>query len=207
MNIYKITCTVSGDIYVGQTIKDISIRLREHISKSQILKTSWGSCPKLAAAIRKYGSDAFVIELLDTALSRAELNLKEEYWIKQLNSIENGYNLTTGGFGQLSSEARLKLSKAKTNNQARLGMKNSSKVRKMISDRMKGDGNPMFGKPSHLRKELHCITNGRTYSSIKEASKELGIPLGNMSKLLKGKRSHIGGYQFVLGNLQENGRG
>ena len=47
-----------------------------------------------ARAIRKYGKDNFIIEVIDEANEQNELNRKEQYWIQYYNSIDNGYNET-----------------------------------------------------------------------------------------------------------------
>ena len=45
-----------------------------------------------------------------------------------------------------------------------------------------------------------CIvcSNGYTYPSIKQASRDLGICSSDISKHLKGRRKHVGGYTFEL---------
>ena len=52
-----------------------------------------------ARAIRKYGPDNFIIEEIDTAQTKEELNEKEIYWIDfyNSNSPDIGYNMTHGG--------------------------------------------------------------------------------------------------------------
>lgn len=47
-----------------------------------------------ARAIRKYGKENFIIELIDTAETQDELNRKERYWIRFYDSIHHGYNET-----------------------------------------------------------------------------------------------------------------
>lgn len=85
MIIYKTTNLVNGKIYVGKDIRNLNCYL--------------GSGKLLKLAIKKYGKDNFVKELLETCDSLIELEEREKYWIKKLNSIKNGYNLTEGGSG------------------------------------------------------------------------------------------------------------
>jgi len=47
-----------------------------------------------ARAIRKYGKENFIIEMIDTAESQDELNQKEQYWIRYYDSVNKGYNET-----------------------------------------------------------------------------------------------------------------
>jgi len=92
--IYKITCKINNKVYIGQTIKSIDHRWKEHLSasiKGQSL---------FYRAIKKYGADSFLIEVLENCTSEEELNLREVFWIKKFSSFgDNGYNLTEGGQG------------------------------------------------------------------------------------------------------------
>lgn len=90
MFIYKITNIKNNKVYIGQTIRPIEQRFKRHISDAMnnILDTHF------ARAIRKYGESCFRIELVDTAASQNELNIKEQKYIQQYNSIIDGYNET-----------------------------------------------------------------------------------------------------------------
>ena len=39
-----------------------------------------------------------------------------------------------------------------------------------------------------------CVSNGKIYGSIKEASRELGVAAGSISSALAGKRRRAGGF-------------
>jgi hypothetical protein len=95
MIIYKITNLVNNKIYVGQTVSSIGTRISQHFHQS-IKKNGDGL---LGKAIRKHGRKNFIIEQIDLASSLDELNKKEIYWIKELDShVKNGgYNLAFGG--------------------------------------------------------------------------------------------------------------
>lgn len=54
--IYKITNTVNNKCYIGQTIKSIEFRFKEHVRRA--LKRS-DRKSHLGAAIRHYGENAF----------------------------------------------------------------------------------------------------------------------------------------------------
>lgn len=90
MFVYKISNNINDKVYIGQTIRPIEERFKRHINDAinNILDTHF------ARAIRKYGKDNFYIEEIDTANNQEELNLKEQYWIRYFNSINNGYNET-----------------------------------------------------------------------------------------------------------------
>ena len=90
MWIYKITNIQNNKTYIGQTIRPVEHRFNRHINDAQndILDTHF------ARAIRKYGKENFIIEIIDTAQTQEELNKKEQYWIRWYDSINNGYNET-----------------------------------------------------------------------------------------------------------------
>lgn len=94
MFIYKITNIINNKVYIGQSIRPIEKRFDRHINDAinNVLDTHF------ARAIRKYGKDNFKLELIDTAENQEDLNLKEQYWIRYYNSVENGYNETDALF-------------------------------------------------------------------------------------------------------------
>ena len=102
MFIYKITNLINNKIYVGQTIGTVQERWRKHCKKSSI------GCSAVPNAITKYGKENFIVEQIDDANTIEELNEKETYWIKTLQSISPlGYNLRSGGGNSLHSQETL----------------------------------------------------------------------------------------------------
>lgn len=86
--IYIITNKVNSRVYIGQTRKSLSERMRHHFSKYE-------TCTKLKEAIEQYGKDNFLYNVLEL-VPYSELNEKETFYIKQYNSIKNGYNIKKG---------------------------------------------------------------------------------------------------------------
>ena len=132
MWIYKITNIQNNKVYIGQSIRPIEQRFKRHISDAlnNILDTHF------ARAIRKYGKDSFQIETIDTAQTQEELNRKEQYWIQQYDSVNNGYNETDAiskcGGNTYKSKTKEEMSKIKEKiRQTKLGAKNphSTKVK------------------------------------------------------------------------------
>lgn len=84
----------NGKVYVGQTIrKRVQDRWRAHKNRACDMK---GNCRALCNAIRKYGWDSIeksVLEIVDDSL----LDERERWWIANMDSFRNGYNLTEGG--------------------------------------------------------------------------------------------------------------
>lgn len=115
--IYLITNQINEKIYVGQTSRGITSRLKQHISDSNS-----GSDKRLHKAMRKYGSSRFTVSFLDAAPNPQELDTLEMFWIKTLesNSKNKGYNATSGGhgFAGLSEESREKHRKSHSGTRA-----------------------------------------------------------------------------------------
>ena len=91
--IYKITNTINGKSYIGQTIQNVKERFYQHCATK---------CSKAVSnmaihrAIKKYGKSNFTVEVIEE-IGSANLNDRERYWIKYYNSYNNGYNSTKGG--------------------------------------------------------------------------------------------------------------
>ncbi len=103
-------------MYVGQTIQTVIQRWKHH------KKRSAKSCFFLKRAINKYGEDNFIVETIDVALSKKELDEKEIYWIAFYKSDDRkfGYNYNKGGTGNTgyrhTEESRKKMSIGVTKN-------------------------------------------------------------------------------------------
>ena len=89
--IYKIQFP-NGKVYIGQSV-NYKNRWREHLREA-----TRGNDLKIYRAMRKYNItiEAFSI-IEDNITSQDEANSKEIYYIKEFNSIKNGYNITEGG--------------------------------------------------------------------------------------------------------------
>lgn len=100
MDIYKFTHVETGRSYVGQTIQDPNQRRLEHISGSRYSTKTY----HFHNALKKYGIDAFTFEVIDTASTLEELNLLEEKYVNEFDSINNGFNIRQAGGNKLHSE-------------------------------------------------------------------------------------------------------
>ena len=96
MEVYLVTNKINGKKYVGQAAKTSAYRWRQHL---------WAAKREdgyhLHNAIRKYGEDAFSIEVIFTVTSKEEMdNLeRESIRLHQSDDPKHGYNLTKGGDG------------------------------------------------------------------------------------------------------------
>jgi hypothetical protein len=87
MEIYKITNKINGKIYVG---KDTTSNINYY-----------GSGILIKRAIKKYGIQNFVKEIIDRTEDYVTLSDKEKYWIESYDSTNPliGYNISLGGDG------------------------------------------------------------------------------------------------------------
>ena len=94
--IYKITNKISGHAYIGQS-NNIEYRFKQHIKRAYHSKKEYNKA--LYVAIRLYGIDKFIFEILEEIINVEDLNDRETYWIAYYNTYYDGYNETLGGEG------------------------------------------------------------------------------------------------------------
>jgi group I intron endonuclease len=94
MIIYKITNTVNGKIYIGQTKCSLEKRIGEYKSSSKNEKVY----QRILQAIKKYGFEKFIFEILEEC-AIDKLNEREIFWINffDCTNITKGYNVSLGG--------------------------------------------------------------------------------------------------------------
>lgn len=105
--LYQITNTFNEKSYIGITKLSINERWNVHVSNSRNPKYP------LHHAIAKYGSDSFIITLLEKNQNRKVISDLEEFTIQQLKThiTQQGYNVAKGGYGgDLGPEANKKRS-------------------------------------------------------------------------------------------------
>lgn len=129
--IYKTTNLINNKIYIGQ-----------HVSEHFDTKYK-GSGTILAKAIKKYGWNNFICEILCECSNMEELNIKEMEFIAKYDStnLEIGYNIKYGGANSPCPESiKRKISETqKLNpNRSMLGRKHSEATKKQMSEASKG---------------------------------------------------------------------
>ena len=176
MIIYKITNKVNNKVYIGQTIRPLLKRWRQHISYANNVTSN----THFARAIRKYGSGGFIIETIDTANTQEELDEKERYWIAYYNSTVSGYNEADGsvkcGGNTYKSKTKEELSIIKNKlSSTKLGKLNpaSRKVR-------------MIDTVDNTVKEFDTIRDCARFVGIKKGETSINVRLsGEVTSLYK----------------------
>ena len=87
--VYKITNTLNGKVYIGQSI-NIKSRWQSH-------KRNWKyKASKLNDAIYIDGLNNFSFDVIEEVKKKDDLLLREKYWKDYYNSVDNGYNSFKG---------------------------------------------------------------------------------------------------------------
>lgn len=164
-HIYIVTNTLNDKQYVGQTTVD---------------SNKYGHGLALQIAYDKHGKNNFTYERICSGINnRNTLNYMERFWIKVFNTISpNGYNIEEGGSdkGNVSESTRQKL------RDYNLGKVIPLEVRRKISNSLKGEKNPFYGK-SHTPEAVAKIIAanvGKTF--IHKESTKVKIGLANAGK-------------------------
>jgi hypothetical protein len=121
--IYRLTNKVNNKMYHGQTTEeDINDRWNTY-KKLRCTKQ-----PKIYRALKKYGPENFLFEVIDiTPQNQQQLDDLEIYYVAKFDSWHNGYNCDPGGTGGK-------------------GRTYSDTYKKKMSINLTGQGNPMFGR-------------------------------------------------------------
>lgn len=103
--IYRISNKVNGKVYIGLTTQGLNRRKSEHIHRANRGERDH----KLYLAIRKYGIENFVFEVICQTTDKTLLPILERIFIAKYNSFNRGYNMTKGG-DSVSEETGKKIS-------------------------------------------------------------------------------------------------
>ena len=205
--VYKHT-SPSGKVYIGITKR----RPAKRFDRGR----GYEHCPKMKAAIKKYGWDSFTHEILAEGLTQLEAEIEEVTYIGAYHSnvSQYGYNVTSGGehAGEVSEEGRQRL------REAMLGDRNPNRR----------FGSPMLGKThtpeakakmsaaaakrhtpcseekrialraghSFEMKPVICVETNKTFAGIHEAAEITNLSATKICAVCKGRRKTTGGYHW-----------
>lgn len=210
MIIYKITNSINGKSYIGQTSRDLETRWFEHIKNSKYQDSVF------YRALKKYGKEKFTIKVICYASTVQELNHREQFCIRIFKSQ---YNSLPGGQDHHHTsitKAKISQSIKKLGLRPWLGKKLPDSVRLKISNtkikksQSKGDRNPMFGR-RHSKKSIisNAITNGSKKFIVTkndviigewvvkaQCARELNLSREQVRDCLSGRNKSSKGYIF-----------
>lgn len=163
--IYCATNLTNGKMYIGQTIKKLEYRSKEHFSSIRDKNINY----KFANALRKYKPEDWKWEILVDNVPVEQLDLFERSYIWALSTFEFGYNSTTGGEGGFirSEETKRKISLSKIGKSLSEKHKNNISVSNTGKTRTKETRHKMSvsqkGKPKseETKKKISIANKGK----------------------------------------------
>lgn len=219
MAVYSIYCyinKINGKQYIGQS-KNINRRCHP---------SNYKGCIKFYSAIQKYGIENFSFKILEEKLNLEEVNEKEEYYITLFDTINNGYNLKSGGLNnQYSDLSKEKMSKSCHTKQKILCVEtgvvysSAKEIEKLFNyananiiaccrgklitaynyhwQYVDDEKNKQFKKPIDKRiTPVFCLELQKHFKSASEASRQTGVCRPNITKCCQGKLHTAGGYHW-----------
>lgn len=185
-SIYIIRNTVNDKVYIGQTTLAVKDRFYAHTKPST---SKQRSSYKLYSAMRKYGTDKFYCETIETDIPLEQLDEKEIAYIAEYDSFKHGYNSTPGGDGRVINKL--------SNEEEVLALAKSGKSTKKIAEMFSVHNATVirtlhklgFYYRADQDKVLELSDAGK---SNKEIAKILGCSVATVSRILdrKNKRKH-----------------
>jgi len=154
--LYKITNVLDGKVYIGQTVH-IETRWKEHQWAARQNEPS----QYVHRAIKKYGIENFVFEVVATCISLDSVNVIEQILIQQYNSHDNnyGYNVAMGGRSAINAGRSLSEEHKRRIGEANTGRKATPETIKKQSDAQKGKP-----KSEEFKKRVSETQKGRVFS-------------------------------------------
>ena len=223
--IYKYENKINHHIYIGQSI-DINKRLREHLFHAKTETSEEYNYP-IHAAIRKYGIENFdvqIIEIIDKKL----LNEREQYWIKYYDSYHNGYNCTHGGQSGEHNGKEVEIYNLdgeyiKSYSSAREAASDLNGSYSFLQQVLHGIRPTFKGYQAKYKEDDRKIykytsrTGGAIpikqlddnnnilgyYMGTYDAARKLNLDQSSITKVLKGKLKHHGGFKFEYATMEE----
>lgn len=185
--IYIATSKTTGKSYIGQSTKKLTDRQYKHKYDAFVVRSNW----YFHQALRKYGWEDFNWSILAENINTDKLNTLEIYFIKKLDTFENGYNSTTGGQQRSNVSPsvieKLKLANVGKNNPM-YGRSHSEYSKNKM--KIKGKRHRVFKwKITDPDNNVIIITN------LKEYCRNNGLHNGCMTAVSKNIRKHHKNYK------------
>lgn len=202
--IYTITNKTDNKTYVGQTVRDLEARWKDHLKKRS-------NCRYLHSALKKYGIDNFVFKLVCITFDNQLDDMEIKYIEKYNCLVPNGYNLRLGGnSGKHNAETKQKISDSLkkrfanglVHSRHQLGRPHDETTKQKISESLKGRklSKESITKSIVNRRKNKIIqfdTDGNrlnSFDSCKAAAAHIGVSLAYICMCCIGKAKTAKGY-------------
>lgn len=174
--VYKVTNTVNGKFYIGVTG---NFKQRKALHLWTVTSERRGHAP-IYKAMRKYGTEAFVWEIIANFRKGSRALATEK---RLIQTLRPHYNATPGGEGftpsVISPEGRRRISETHKGKQYRLGIPHSDETKRLlrkagIRNRAKWLERNHLG-PQATAKRVVCLDDGLVYDSIADAARTYNL--------------------------------
>lgn len=160
MFIYKITNLINGKIYIGQTTRSVYERWKDH-------KFHKG-CTALYRAIKKYEHINFKIEEICFCFDKEELNLREQYFIKQYDClVPNGYNICVGGNSPMKNRKHTSITKQNISEKMKLKdfsyLNTKENIEKRIISFKKNNKLKNIPRTTEIKRKISVANSGENH--------------------------------------------
>lgn len=205
--IYQYKNKINGKIYIGQTTLSLDKRHQRHIRSAK----SENADDYFHRALRKYGVDNFELTILEDNIPLNNLDEREIFYIKTLDSYytsNNGYNMTKGGkwsngsrqivHGSMEAEIKTLLSETKLSFKEianKVGLSNIYSISDINRGNSFRDDDITYpirktSKPTFISQEEFNILQDRiinTKDSWVKICEECNVNITLLNKINKGK--------------------
>ena len=147
--IYSFTNLINDKRYIGLTTNP-ELRKSRHIEYSKDINCQ----APLYRAIRKYGLENFKFEIIEHDVPIELLSEREKFWIKEFDSMNNGYNSTPGGEGG--------------NTYAKKTSEEMEIIGRKISEALKGSNNGNHGQYVGSRNAMYNVIPHNKFIYLKD---------------------------------------
>lgn len=159
--IYKIENLVNGKVYVGQAV-DIKKRLRDHIRNLNkgihgfkgVVQGGPDIIDHLQCAWNEYGSESFVVGVIEYIEDLGQLTPREQYWMDLTQCYDSAF-----GYNECKVAGSCR------------GVKRSEETRVKMSEAKKGENHPLYGKRGENNPNYGKHPTEETKQKISEAKK------------------------------------
>ena len=191
--VYCLTCRVNGKRYIGIT-SNLKRRWRLHCNRRSAI----------GYAIRKHGKENFRISVLYSRLPLSTAQVLEGRLILELKTLSpDGYNIASGGKGGSNPVAGLtdaqKLERNRKISAWHQGRKRSALQRRRMSESLRGEKNPCFGKPGTRLGKKHTP---ESKVKLSEAAKGRRISAETRRKMSESRKRYEANKDRRRGQLQ-----
>jgi len=185
--IYKITNTITGEEYVGSTLKGFEWRKRKHLRE---LQNNKHHNRHLQNSYNKYGRTCFDFKILEIIFDQNDLIKKEQEWVSKLSPIYNVMRDIKSHIGvKRSKETCEKISKALIGKK----MSNETKQKLRVVNLGKKQSNDTIQR-KRKKNFKPVIQSSRTgefikeWSSVTEAAERLNLKRGVIYDCIGGRK-------------------